>query len=174
MLNMMTTASTERKPGFFGRLFGKREHSLGAVYAAIVAEARRPYWYADYGVPDTVDGRFDMVSLVLSLVLLRLEREGRDVEAVRLTERFIDDMDGQIRELGFGDLVVGKQVGEMMAVVGGRLGAHRAGLDLETLSRTLWRGHVPGNADAALARITALRGRIDSAAIDGLLGGHLG
>lgn len=174
MPNMMTTASTERKPGFLGRLFGKRENKLAAVYAAVVAQARRPYWYADYGVPDTVDGRFDMVSLVLSLVLLRLEREGRDLEAVWLTERFIDDMDGQIREIGFGDLVVGKQVGGMMAVVGGRLGAYRAGLDVETLSRTLWRGQVPDNPDAAITQITALRDRIDSVALDVLLGGHLG
>lgn len=171
---MTTTASTERKPGFLTRLFGKRDDDLGALYAAVVAEARQPRWYADYGVPDTVDGRFDMVSLVLSLVLLRLEQEARDIEAVRLTERFIDDMDGQIREIGFGDLVVGKQVGGIMAVVGGRLGALRAGLDVETLGRILWRGQVPANADAALEQIIALRTRIDSVPLDDLLGGSLG
>lgn len=170
---MMTTASTERKPGFLTRLFGKREDDLGALYAVVVAEARQPHWYATYGVPDTVDGRFDMVSLVLSLVLLRLENQARDVEAVRLTERFIDDMDGQIREIGFGDLVVGKQVGGIMAVVGGRLGALRAGLDVETLGRILWRGQVPDNAEAALAQIIALRARIDSAPLAALLGGDL-
>ncbi len=171
---MMATASTERRPGFLTRLFGKREDDLGALYAAVVAEARQQRWYADYGVPDTVDGRFDMVTLVLSLVLLRLEHEARDAEAVRLTERFIDDMDGQIREIGFGDLVVGKQVGGIMAVVGGRLGALRTGLDVETLGRILWRGQVPGNADAALAQIIALRTRIDSVELSALLGGDLG
>jgi cytochrome b pre-mRNA-processing protein 3 len=171
---MTATASTERKPGFFARLFGKGDDDLGALYAVVVAQARQPHWYATYGVPDTVDGRFDMVSLVLTLVLLRLEDEGRDVEAVRLTERFIDDMDGQIREIGFGDLVVGKQVGGIMAIVGGRLGAHRAGLDVETLGRTLWRGNSPENADAALARIIALRERIDSVPLNALLGGQLG
>ncbi len=155
-------------------MFGKGPDDLAALYAAVVAEARRPKWYADFGVPDTVDGRFDMVSLVLALVLLRLEHEGRDVEAVRLTERFIDDMDGQIREIGFGDLVVGKQVGGIMAVVGGRLGALRTGLDIETLGRILWRGQSPDNADPALVQVMALRARIDSVPLAALLVGDLG
>lgn len=174
MPNMTATASKERKAGFLARLFGKRGDDLGALYAAVVAEARLPHWYARYGVPDTVDGRFDMVSLVLALVLLRLEHEGREVEAVRLTEHFITDMDGQIREIGFGDLVVGKQVGGILAVVGGRLGAYRTGIDVATLGRTLWRGQTPENADAALAQITALRDRIDSVALEALLFGTLG
>ncbi len=171
---MAATASTERKAGFLARLFGKRDDNLGPLYAAVVAEARSPRWYASYGVPDTVDGRFDMVSLVLSLVLLRLETESRELEAVRLTEKFITDMDGQIREIGFGDLVVGKQVGGILAVVGGRLGAYRTGFDLDTLGRTLWRGETPPNADAALAELDALRDRINAAPLEELIGGSLG
>ncbi len=170
---MATTASTERKAGFLTRLFGRREGDLGLLYAAVVAEARAPKWYARYGVPDTVDGRFDMVSLVLALVLLRLENEGREVEAVRLTEQFITDMDGQIREIGFGDLVVGKQVGGILAVVGGRLGAYRTRFDLETLGRTLWRGETPANGVEALAELDDLRGRINAVPLDGLLAGSL-
>ena len=156
------------------RLFGRDDDGLGTLYAAVVAEARQPKWYAIYGVPDTVDGRFDMVSLVLSLVLLRLEREHREVESVRLTEAFITDMDGQIREIGFGDLIVGKQVGGIMAVLGGRLGAYRNGLDVETLGRTLWRGASPDHAEAALTEIDALRQRIDAVPLDALLAGSLG
>ena len=170
---MTATASKEHKTGILARLFGKGDDGLGALYAAVVAEARQPKWYADYGVPDSVDGRFDMVSLVLALVLIRLEHDGREVEAVRLTEQFITDMDGQIREIGFGDLVVGKQVGGILAVVGGRLGAYRTGFDIETLGRTLWRGETPVNADAALAELTALRTRIDSVPLDTLLVGSL-
>lgn len=170
---MAATASTERKAGFLARLFGKRDDDMGPLYAAVVAEARLPIWYAAYGVPDTVDGRFDMVSLVLALVLLRLENEGREVEAVRLTEQFITDMDGQIREIGFGDLVVGKQVGGILSVVGGRLGAYRSGFDLETLGRTLWRGETPTNADAALAELDALRDRINAVPLDALMVGRL-
>jgi cytochrome b pre-mRNA-processing protein 3 len=170
---MAATASTERKPGFIARMFGKGNDGLGALYAAVVAEARAPKWYAEYGVPDTVDGRFDMVSLVLALILIRLERDGREVEAVRLTELFITDMDGQIREIGFGDLVVGKQVGGILAVVGGRLGAYRTGFDIETLGRTLWRGATPANSEAALAELNALRNRIDGVPRDVLLAGSL-
>lgn len=170
---MAATASKERKAGFLARLFGKRDDDLGPLYAAVVAEARRTRWYATYGVPDTVDGRFDMVSLVLALVLLRLENEAREVDAVRLTEQFITDMDGQIREIGFGDLVVGKQVGGILAVVGGRLGAYRTGFDLETLGRTLWRGETPANAAAALVELDALRDRINAVPLDGLLAGIL-
>ncbi len=174
MPKMRATASTEQQRGFFARLFGKRDDGLGSLYAAVVAEARLPRWYADYGVPDTVDGRFDMVSLVLSLVLLRLEREHREIESVRLTEAFIADMDGQIREIGFGDLVVGKQVGGILAVLGGRLGAYRAGFNVETLGRTLWRGASPDNAERALAEIEALQQRIDAVPLDALLAGALG
>lgn len=172
---MMTTASKERNPGLFARLFGARADDRSALYDTIVAEGRRPEYYAIYGVPDTNDGRFDMIALVLSLVLLRLEREGADHDSVRLTERFIADMDGQIREIGFGDLVVGKQVGGIMAVLGGRLGAYRKAVDAETLSRTLWRNNPPAEPvlSDAVRRIHQLQVRIDSTPLDALLAGRI-
>lgn len=172
---MMTTASKERTPGLFARLFGARPDDRSALYAAVVAAARRPEYYATYGVPDTTDGRFDMVALVLSLVLLRLEREKADHDSVRLTERFIADMDGQIREIGFGDLVVGKQVGGIMAVLGGRLGAYRKAVDAETLTRTLWRNSPPAEPALgdAVRRITQLKARIDTIPLDALLAGDI-
>lgn len=173
---MMTTASKERTPGLFARLFGARPDARSALYDTIVAEGRRPEFYAIYGVPDTNDGRFDMIALVLSLVLLRLEREGADHDSVRLTECFIADMDGQIREIGFGDLVVGKQVGGIMAVLGGRLGAYRKAVDAETLSRTLWRNAPPAEPALgdAVRRIDQLKARIDAAPLDALLVGQFG
>ena len=67
--------------------------------------------------------------------------------SVRLTERFVTDMDGQLRESGIGDIGVGKHIGKMMAMLGGRLGAYRDGLaagDLDTaLRRNLYRGVEP-------------------------------
>jgi cytochrome b pre-mRNA-processing protein 3 len=116
-----------------------------ALYAAIVAEARRPDWYLAGEVPDTMDGRFDMVALVLSLVLIRLEDEDARQLCADLTERFITDMDGNLRQDGVGDQVVGKHIGRMMAALGGRLGAYRdsRGDDAafaEALRRNLWRG----------------------------------
>nr|WP_310496578.1 ubiquinol-cytochrome C chaperone family protein [Sandarakinorhabdus sp.] len=127
------------------------------LYAAVVREARRPDWYLAGEVPDTMDGRFDMIALVLSLLMLRLETEtaGRaDHPAAALSallaERFIADMDGNLRQDGIGDQVVGKHIGRMMAALGGRLGAYRdAGGDdsalAAALARNMWRGVPPGD-----------------------------
>jgi cytochrome b pre-mRNA-processing protein 3 len=137
------------------QLFGNDTAAL-PLYQAVVARARQPHWYVEGGVPDTVDGRFDAVAAVLSLVLLRLETDPDAAHAsARLTERFVDDMDGQLREIGIGDIIVGKHIGRMMAMLGGRLGAYREGLasgDLApALVRNLFRGAPP--ALAALAHV---------------------
>ncbi|MBC2666034.1 ubiquinol-cytochrome C chaperone family protein [Novosphingobium flavum] len=93
--------------------------------------ARDKRWYAEGGIADTVPGRFDAITLTLAAVLLRMEREEALVApSVRLTELFVDDMDGQLRESGVGDLVVGKHMGKLMSVLGGRLGALREALAL--------------------------------------------
>ena len=114
------------------RIFGKpvddRAH-VRPLWHRIVEVAREPKWYAELGVADTVAGRFDAVTLVLALVLLRMEREEALIApSVRLTELFVDDMDGQLRQSGVGDLIVGKRMGKLMAVLGGRLGALRDAL----------------------------------------------
>lgn len=111
------------------RLLGKTDAKREAVrplWHRTVEIARSPDWYARCGVADTVPGRFDAITLVLSLVLLRMERAPELIEpSVRLTEIFVEDMDGQLRESGVGDLVVGKRMGKLMGVLGGRLGALR-------------------------------------------------
>jgi cytochrome b pre-mRNA-processing protein 3 len=99
--------------------------ALRPLYAAIVAGARDPAWYREGGVPDTVDGRFDMLAALLALVLLRLEAEGRRRESVLLTELFVDDMDSSLRELGTGDLMVGKGIGKLMGALAGRTSSFR-------------------------------------------------
>ena len=130
------------------------------LYDAVVARGREPHWYVDGAVPDTIDGRFDMIAAVLAMVLLRLEADpdptGDGAEtAARLTERFVDDMDGQLREIGIGDIVVGKHIGRMMSMLGGRLGAYRDGLvagdPAPALARNLYRGEPP--AAGALAYV---------------------
>jgi cytochrome b pre-mRNA-processing protein 3 len=144
-------------------LFSALKRAIGAtppvlpgspLYAAVVREARRPDWYLAGEAPDTLDGRFDMVALVLSLTLLRLETDP-DPSAPQLsadiTDRFIADMDGNLREDGVGDQVVAKHLGRMMAALGGRLGAYReAGADdaalASALVRNLWRGQPPASA----------------------------
>lgn len=156
---------------------GRDRAELRPLYEAVTAEARRPEWYTGAAVPDTLDGRFDMLALVLSLVLIRLEREGaggRDA-AARLTEVFIDDMDGTMRELGHGDLIVGKRVGALMSQLGGRLGAYRGGVRREALVRNLYRGQQP--AAGALTTVEAMVGALEAGLAivpyDALLAGRL-
>ena len=118
--------------GLIQRIFGGKTDPSAAMlplYRQVVARAREPHWYEAGGAPDTIDGRFDMVASVLSLVLLRLEpEEGARQENVWLTELFVTDMDGQLRQMGIGDVSVGKHMGKMMSALGGRLGAYRDGL----------------------------------------------
>jgi cytochrome b pre-mRNA-processing protein 3 len=165
---------------FSGQLFkGRRDRSdLIPLYEAVVAEARRPIWYQRAIVPDTMDGRFDMVAMVLSFVLLRLEREGDvyNLPAVLLTEVFIDDMDGTMREVGFGDLVVGKRVGGIMGMLGGRLGAYRDGDRKEALVRNVYRDAPPADdaVNELVALSQALQVRIAAVPTADLLKGSLG
>jgi cytochrome b pre-mRNA-processing protein 3 len=100
------------------------------LWHRVVEIAREKEWYRDCGIADTVGGRFDAITLILALVLLRMERDPALIEpSVRLTELFVEDMDGQLRQGGVGDLMVGKHIGKLMATLGGRLGAYREALD---------------------------------------------
>lgn len=96
----------------------------GSLYDKLVLAARRPVWYLDGEVPDSVDGRFRMLTTVVALAIARLEREeeGRAV-AVTLTEAFVNDMDTQLRQDGYGDTGISKRVRQMVAAVSRRVGA---------------------------------------------------
>lgn len=139
------------------RLFGAPDRGTApALYAEIVAIGRQPHWYREGAAPDTIDGRFDVIAAVLSMVLLRLEQDEAGVpQSTALTEVFIDDMDGQLREIGIGDVVVGKHLGRMVGMLGGRLGAYRDGIEAgsiqDALVRNLYRGEAP--APAALTHV---------------------
>lgn len=164
------------------RLFGRREadprDALRPLYAAIVARARQAHWYLDGGVADSMEGRFEMIATIYSLVVLRLEQEADQARATALlTEILIDDMDAQLREVGVGDMVVGKHIGRLMGALGGRIGAWRsafadggdAAID-SVLERNLYAGAAPVPAALAHSRerlrmfAKALAG-IDGAAI---------
>ncbi|MGB3723179.1 MAG: ubiquinol-cytochrome C chaperone family protein [Pacificimonas sp.] len=138
-------------------------------YQAIVARARKPDWYVAGQVPDTVDGRFDMVALMLSLYTFRLE--AIDTPAARrmiarVDEHFVEDMDASLRQIGIGDMVIGKHVGKTMSALGGRLGAYReAGLEDDdamktALQRNLYRGVETPPLDWALARVREEQSRL--------------
>jgi cytochrome b pre-mRNA-processing protein 3 len=164
------------------RLFGERRErsALRPLYDALVAAARAPAWYREGGVPDTLEGRFDMVAAMLALVLLRLEAEGEaaKAESVALTEIFIDDMDGTLRQIGIGDFVVGKHVGKLVGALGGRLGALRealpdgAGLE-PAVRRNVFRDGPASDARVAwvAARLRGLHQRLAGTATEKLLAG---
>jgi cytochrome b pre-mRNA-processing protein 3 len=153
--------------------------NLRPLWHRAVEISREPVWYTDCGVADTVPGRFDMVTAVLSLVLLRLEEGGRPGETVLLTELFVADMDGQLRESGVGDIVVGKHIGKLMATLGGRLGAYRAALadsDEAGLVEAAWRNvslNDGAEPDALAARLRALCGLLAATEVEDLLGGRI-
>ena len=152
--------------------------ALRPLWHRAVEISREPQWYADCGVADTVPGRFDMVTAVLSLVLLRLEASGRANETALLTELFVEDMDGQLRESGVGDVVVGKHIGKLMATLGGRLGAYRAALadDDGALAEAVRRNVTvnEGVAPEPLAmRLRDLADRLAATEADELLAGRI-
>lgn len=157
--------------------------ALRPLYDAIIAEARLPHWYVEGQVADSIDGRFDMVNAILALVLIRMEAMGDEARrpSTLLAETFVEDMDGQLREIGIGDIVVGKHIGRMMSALGGRLGAYRAGFGKggdpqAALLRNLYRGEAPdgtalGHVENALRALIA---RLSGETLGALLTGRLG
>ncbi len=141
---------------FLSRLFGTApdpKEALRPLWHNVVTLAREPEWYTDCGVPDTVEGRYDMITSVLALVLLRMETVPELAgPSVRLTELFVDDMDGQLREQGIGDPALGKHMGRIVSAMGGRLGAYRDGLAAG-----------PEALEAALSRNVTIAGNVSPA-----------
>jgi cytochrome b pre-mRNA-processing protein 3 len=140
----------------FGRLF-RRETGADAIasilYGAIVAQARNPVLYADFGVPDTVSGRFEMVVLHTGLVLDRLQREGEAGKAAgqKVFDLYCRDMDQSLRELGIGDLGVPKRMKKMAEAFYGRAavyGAAVAAKDKVLLAEALTRNAFAGGKSA--------------------------
>jgi cytochrome b pre-mRNA-processing protein 3 len=123
-------------------LFGRKPADPSeAVYAAIVAAARQAKFYADWGVPDTMEGRFDLQVLHMYLVLVRLGDFGTEAEPLRqaLTDRFFAAMDAALREVGVGDLAVGKKVRKMAEAFFGRIKVYSAAINQEELRDALTR-----------------------------------
>jgi cytochrome b pre-mRNA-processing protein 3 len=113
------------------RAFRRRAESqrkAGELYGAVVAQARRPEFYADLGVPDTPTGRYEMIVVHLVLVLERLKDADTGGFARDVVEAFVTDMDDSLRELGTGDLAVPRKVRRAAGGLYNRLEAYRAAL----------------------------------------------
>ena len=171
---------------FFSRLTRSRRELRGvgadmrALWTCVVEIAREKAWYLEGQVADTVPGRFDAITMVLAVVLLRMEREDvLHTASTRLTELFVTDMDGQLRQGGVGDLMVGKHIAKLMSTLGGRIGAVRDALSAShdaTLEAAIARNVtlVEGGGPAPMAAL--LRGLVrdlDAADATGLLTGRI-
>src|SRR5215469_4474671 len=131
-----------------------RARTIAALYGAIVAQARRPMFYRALGVPDTVEGRFEMVALHLALLCRRFGREGESGRSLSqgVFDMFCRDMDDNLREMGVSDLRVPKTMRKLGEAFYGRLAAYDRGLaddGDEALAAALARNVLGGAAPSA-------------------------
>jgi len=143
---------------FFG-LFGKKNQNRTIVdrqYAALTTAAREPHFYTDLGVPDTVMGRFEMLSIVMILFFRRTRvspRSGQEI-AQEIVDCFFQDIDHSIRELGIGDQGVPKRMKKLAGMFYGRLEAYAGALDAKdgtALAEALRRNIYPETQESAPA-----------------------
>lgn len=108
----------------------RREVIAQRLYAALTAQARRPDFYLSCGVPDTIDGRFEMVSLHAFLLFRRLKGHGDKAGAVSQSvyDVMFGDFDASVREMGAQDLGVGRRIKFMTEAMNGRFTAYETGL----------------------------------------------
>ena len=121
-----------------------------ALFEALVGEARQPHWYVAGQVPDTIDGRFAMLSTLIALASIRLDHGGEESQeaSAALTERFVEAMDTEHRELGISDPAIGKKVRKLVGSLAGRIDLWRGALDDcdrwdETAAKSLFRDSPP-------------------------------
>jgi cytochrome b pre-mRNA-processing protein 3 len=137
-----------------------QDSSIRDLYGAIVAQARSVAFYSDFGVPDTVEGRFDLIVLHIVLLLARLDRNGSSARGIgqKLFDVFCNDLDANLREMGTGDFAVPKRMRAFGEAFYGRQSAYLAALaapddwELENaLARNIFHG-VNGDGVGRLAR----------------------
>jgi cytochrome b pre-mRNA-processing protein 3 len=111
----------------------ERRETIERLYGAIVAQARMPAFYLALGVPDTAEGRFDLIVLHVHLLFRRLSGQGVEMQAIGqgVFDRFVTDMDDSLREMGTGDLAVPKRMRVMGEAFYGRAEAYDAALSAQ-------------------------------------------
>ena len=160
------------------------EAAAESLYRLIVAQSRQPVFYAELGVPDTPDGRYDMIIAHVVLVLRRLNRAHSATSglAQALFDLMFADMDQNLREMGVGDLAVGKRVKGMAKAFYGRLAAYDAALSSANsaalqaaLIRNLFRKTMPTDAQVAAvaAYLRQEAARLDLEPLQALVSGRL-
>jgi cytochrome b pre-mRNA-processing protein 3 len=167
----------------FLRRRAKYERAAFELYGAAVAAARDPYLYHDLGVPDTLDGRFDAIVLHVFLLIRRLNTEAGTGTALAqaVFDAMFLDMDINLREMGVGDMSVGKRNRAMWEAFHGRSVAYATAWDdppsLQTaLARNFWRGSdsPPGSAMSLVRLARAQAARLAEQRLDAMLRGEVG
>ena len=132
--------------------------TIDAIYGMIVTQAREPLFYRDLDVPDTVNGRFDLIVLHLWMVLRRLgEIAGMARPAQALFDRFCADMDDNLREMAIGDLAVPKKMQAFGEAFYGRIAAYDMALSdsPEALAQAISRNVLNGGGIESARRLAA-------------------
>jgi cytochrome b pre-mRNA-processing protein 3 len=136
-----------------------RKADAGRLYNALVARSRAPVFFTAFGVPDTIDGRFDLVALHGWLALAHLKAGGRDDQAQALTDAIFIGFDEALREQGTGDMGMGRKMKAFADAFFGRLAAYDSAASTDELAaaiaRNLYRGGAPGAHARALAAYAA-------------------
>lgn len=114
---------------FFSNNKKKNQEAAHRVYASIVAQSRQPLFYEKHQVPDTLEGRFDLLILNLFLVIDRLKAEGHEEFNQFLFDTAFYDMDQNLRQMGIGDLSVPRHIKKMAKAFYGRSVAYQDALD---------------------------------------------
>jgi cytochrome b pre-mRNA-processing protein 3 len=153
-----------------------------AVYSAIVAQSRQARFYADWGVPDTVTGRFDMICLHMALLFRRLRSENKEVRdfSQAVFDLFFKDMDRSLREMGAGDLAVPKKIQKMGNMFYGLLTSVNRAMDDEdaaalegVLARNLFDDGASNSTRQLAAYLFAEAARLDAQPLDVIVSGKI-
>jgi cytochrome b pre-mRNA-processing protein 3 len=153
-----------------------------AVYRAIVAQSRHPKFYAEWGVPDTVTGRFDMICLHMALLFRRLRSESKEVRdfSQAVFDLFFTDMDRSLREMGAGDLAVPKKIRKMGNIFYGLLSSLNEAMDRNdeagveaVLARNLFESASAPSAGQLAAYLFAEAARLDAQPLEAIIAGRI-
>jgi cytochrome b pre-mRNA-processing protein 3 len=165
-------------------LFRKREDHLAPLFGDLVAAARAPVAYLDYGVADDFEGRFERLTLIATLLLRRMRQlpPPAGAAAQELVDRIFAHLDDGLRRSGVGDLSVGKRMKKLAQGFYGRADAYTAALETgdelplrAALSRNLHAGRIAPEAIASgqMQEIAGLVAALDAADLNALLAGQV-
>jgi cytochrome b pre-mRNA-processing protein 3 len=154
-----------------------------ALYVRAVEQSRAPVLYLEFGAPDTVEGRFEIYSLHVVLLLDRLRGHGEAAAEVSqaLFDTYVKGLDDGLREMGVGDLSVGKKMRRLGEAFFGRVKSYHAAFAAlpelqplrDLLTRTVYDAGDPARAPALAAYVTAQRAHLAGQPVEGVLAGRV-